>query len=369
MMKSLWPDETQQLLLRAAIGEREDAIPAFERWQGRVDLSDHLDPASFRMLPLLHHNLKLLGHDDPLMARLAGVFRYNWVSTQKRHEQTARLLDLLGRSSIPVMLNKGISLGICFYDHPAHRPMSDVDLMVPRDRVKDAAAILKGAGWRVSHTGRENISWRDIVDYRHSAGFRDADGHEMDLHWAPSSELRGEAIERFFWETAWPMAVRGVAAVRPSATCMLLHTAVHGVRYNRMPPFRWIADAHMILMKEGDQIDWHALITLARKTRTSMRLAMAFGYLRSVYGMAIPDHLIDELCRERPDLVERIKNMSALVDPNTSLLHLALADRRIAAVTQLFLDSKGRRLPGMVARWIGRELSAMVMKKRNARLG
>jgi hypothetical protein len=367
-MTSLWPDEAQLLLLTAALGDGQDAVDAFDRWQQNIDFADHLDQASFRLLPQLHHNLKRLHHTDPLMIRFAGVFRYTWVSVQKLHDDTARLLDLCAAAQIPMMLNKGMALGICHYDNPAHRPMSDVDIMVPRDRVMETAAILKGAGWQVLHAGRENINWRDIIDYRHSVGFRDPDGNEMDLHWAPSSELRGEVVERVFWTDAQPMKVRGRNALRPSATCMLLHTALHGVRYNEMPPLRWIADFHMILRKEREQVDWNLLVALAIETRTSTRLAMALNYLQENMGTDIPANVMIALKRERPGITERIENWSALIDPGKSRFHRAISDRRIAGIAQVLLDSKGIRLPGMAVRWLAREGSNLIAR-RNAPVG
>lgn len=368
-MTSLWPDETQSLLLHAALDDGDRAIEAFETWQSRIDFADHLDPGSFRLLPLLHHNLKRLGHQTPLMMMLAGVFRYNWVAIQKLHDDAARLAELLGAANIPVMVNKGLTLGICYYDHPALRPMSDVDLMVPGNHVLEAAAILQDSGWRICHAGRENITWRDIVEYRHSVGFRDAKGNEMDLHWSPSSELRGDEIENAFWQGALPMQVRDQTVLRPSATCMILHTALHGVRFNEMPPLRWIADFKMILQKDAELVDWNLLVSLARMTRTSSRLAIALNYLREDMEMDIPAEAIDHLGREPVGLAERIENWSALMNPGKSLFHRVLSDRRLSAATYLMVNGKGARLPGMAARWTVRELSNILAAQRNVSLG
>lgn len=367
-MVSLWPDDTQLLLLKAALGEGEDALAAFSCWRSRIDFADDLDPASFRMLPQLHHNLRRLGCRDPLMSRFAGVFRYAWVQVQQLHDDSARLLDGLARADIPVMMNKGLALGICHYDNPAHRPMSDVDVMVPREQVAEAAAVLQAMGWRVSHAGRHHVSWRDILDYRHSVGFVDEAGHEVDLHWAPSSELRGPRIERAFWDGARPMGIRGRTALRPSATCMLLHTALHGVRFNAMPPLRWIVDFEMILRKEGTLVDWEALADLAEASRTASRLSTALAYLRDTFGTCVPVETIARLAGNKPRLSERLENMSALIDPSRSPLHRLLADRRLAGVTRLVIDAKTARLPGIAARWTLREVRNL-LNERHVRLG
>lgn len=355
----LWPDPLQRRLLDAALGEGDAAIAAFAGWYPQIDFSGHLDQASFRLLPLVYHNLRANGFAGEGMQRLASVYRYHWVQLQKIHADAARLIALFASAGIPVMVNKGLALGIDYYPDPGQRPMSDVDLAVPRERAAEAAELLQREGWRICHAGRAKVHWRDIVRYRHSVGFVDARGHEMDLHWAPSIELRGPAIEEAFWRDAVPIDVRGQPAVRASATCTLLHTALHGVRYNEMPPLRWIADFAMVLRKDEGAIDWAQMGALACASGNGVRLGIALRWLRDEMGMAIPDSVVDALAAVRPGLAERIVNYSALTDPNRSMLHRLLSDRRVSMVASLAASGQMRAVPGMGLRWISREIGHM----------
>jgi len=54
------PSPVEQLLLRAALLDGEEAITAWQAWITAVDLSN-VNPGSYRLLPLLYDNLNRLG--------------------------------------------------------------------------------------------------------------------------------------------------------------------------------------------------------------------------------------------------------------------------------------------------------------------
>jgi len=70
-----WPNQAQELLLRAALLQGEPALEAWNEWRRSVNL-DVIDYGSHRMVPQLYRNLQRLGVKDPLMDRLKGVYRY-----------------------------------------------------------------------------------------------------------------------------------------------------------------------------------------------------------------------------------------------------------------------------------------------------
>ncbi|WCT74938.1 nucleotidyltransferase family protein [Sphingomonas naphthae] len=364
-MTQLWPDETQRLLLIAAMEpDAAKALVAFDAWRGRIDLDDHLDQGSFRLLPLLHANLKRHGSADPLMGRLAGTFRRSWAATQEVHHQAATVLALLREGGVATMANKGLVLGLTHYAHPAHRPMSDVDLIVRRTDLPQAVTLLRGAGWIPQHAGRYTINWHDIMLYRHSVGFRDSAGRELDLHWAPAGELSMAWAEERFWAGAQPMAVRGEPTLRLSPTDLALHTALHGLRYNVMPPLRWIADLGMILAREDEAIDWDEMADFASRAGVLRRLGLALDHVRRDYGLAIPDAPIARGAAVRPRLAERMENWAALADPRTSRVRRFVKGRPVASVARMIQNDNARHIPRILVRWAGRNLKKSVKKAR-----
>src|SRR5262249_51949836 len=70
----IWPNATQQLLLQAALLSGEAASAAWRAWRSSVD-PQRLDVGSHRLLPLLYHNLRALGVDDPSLPYYKTTYR------------------------------------------------------------------------------------------------------------------------------------------------------------------------------------------------------------------------------------------------------------------------------------------------------
>src|SRR5687767_13504493 len=59
-----------------------------------------------------------------------------------------RTASAFAREGIPSLLLRGPVMARWLYDDPAERPYSDVDLLVPRDRLVDASRVLLSMGMR-----------------------------------------------------------------------------------------------------------------------------------------------------------------------------------------------------------------------------
>lgn len=337
-MSLLWPDETQTLLLHAALDEGPAALEAFRRWTTRVDIDRDLDHGSFRLLPLLYSNLKRAGCDDPVMGRLQGIYRYAWVGVQPVLRASSEAITLLEAAAIPTLVSKGLALGLCHYGSVAERPMADGDIIVPKARAVEAFARLAEAGWRPSPPSREPLTPR-LLAGSHAIGLINDAGVELDLHWQPSHELGSAQAVDSFWRDAVPMKVLGAQTLRPSATHLLLHLTLHGLRRNDLSPLRWIADAAVLLRREGPNIDWDALIAFAARERLLSRLGQALAFLHDEMRLPIPAQAV-AAAGAPPSLVERIENWAVLEEPNRAGL-LRLVNPTILATTAR-LGANGR---------------------------
>jgi hypothetical protein len=62
-------------------------------------------------------------------------------------EALAGVLDRLAEAGVPAVVLKGLSLVELVYGSPSLRPLIDLNLLVPRDRVETAAALLADRGY------------------------------------------------------------------------------------------------------------------------------------------------------------------------------------------------------------------------------
>ncbi len=307
----LWPTAEQLLLLHAAVDEGDTAISAFLEWASRIDLEQEFSPGSFRLLPLVFHNVQGLGLRHALLPRLRGVYRKAWVETHQLMHRTRPVVEALRSEGIDVLLLKGAPLVLSYYRSHALRPMADLDVAVPHERARDALAVLRAMGWR----GRYMAS-PDALRFRHAIQLFGPDGTELDLHHRVMFEAMRDDADARFWNATEPLDYGGVPVRQLDPTAALLHTVVHGVRANRETPVRWIPDALVILRRRGAEVDAGRLLDTARAIRATARLALGLELLAGEFAAPLPPELLVRLRAVAPSLLERMENTVALADPD-----------------------------------------------------
>jgi hypothetical protein len=309
--RGLFPTREQFLVLKAALGARTEALEAYAEWRRTLDVAADFDREIFRLVPLLYDNLRRLGVEDDLTGRLKGAYRLSWVKAHRLAAETKPILDEMMGAGLRVMAVKGAPLGLLYYGNPALRPMGDFDFVVP---AADAMRVVEFVA------GRGYLPWRpvndDTIRYRHAMGFKRADGHEFDLHWHVLFDFCDDGADEWFWSGAEPFDLLGHRVWTPDATRMLLHTIIHGIRWNEEPPVRWIADAMQILRHAGDQVDWPALVEFTERRGVCRRMWLGLTYLRDHFGASIPPAAIERLGRRPSTWLERLENRTILRDYN-----------------------------------------------------
>lgn len=305
----LWPTPAQELILRAALGEDESAIEHFHAWLGMINLEDEFDRGSYRLLPLLCANLLRLNVNHPLMGRLKGTYRRSWVEMQPRLEQAHDVLSLFHANGIETALIKGIPLATTYYESPVLRPMADFDIVVPHANAMQAIKLLDAAGWKRGPNSRD-----EDVYFHHAMQFYHPKSGEVDVHWHFLSECRSKDADRHFREGQQPLIVKGIETHQLGPTDSLLHTVIHGVRWNEEPPIRWIADAAMILRKAGPSIDWDRILRFCEREKLNYRVGLGLTFLAERFAMPIPQYVLETLKRRHLTVIERVENTIALAD-------------------------------------------------------
>jgi len=303
----LFPTREQLLVLKAALGSRAEALAAYAEWRSTLDLAAEFDYEIFRLVPLLYDNLRRLGLEDDLTGRLKGAYRMSWVKAHKLAAETKPILDELVGAGIEVLAVKGAPLGLLYYGNPALRPMGDFDFVVPASRAMQTVEFLATRGYQ---------PWRpvtaDTIRYRHAMGFKRGDAHEFDLHWHVLFDFCDDRADEWFWSGAEPFELLGHRVWAPDATRMLLHTIIHGIRWNEEPPVRWIADAVQILRQAGADIDWPALVEFTERRGVCRRMWLGLTYLREHFDAPVPPAAIERLGRRRSSWLERLESRTIL---------------------------------------------------------
>jgi hypothetical protein len=308
------PTKEQQLLLQASLLQGSVATDAWQTWKSIVDLND-IDPGSYRLFPLLYFNLRVNGIEDPLINIFQWVYRNTLDKNKMLFQNISELLNCFYNKGIQVMLLKGASLILLYYKDYGLRPMIDVDILVRTEKALDAIKLLAELGWRSTITplkGFTKISFlsklgwtpkerpfkdfsKEYFSVRHAHDFINPDKFTIDLHWHLLHGYNDVNADLDFWDGAVETRVDNAPAFALNPADLLLHVCAHGVRWNSVPPIRWIADAITILNNAKEEINWDRAIALAKRHRLILPIKEAFNYLRSFLLVPVPETVLEEL--------------------------------------------------------------------------
>jgi hypothetical protein len=283
-----YPTTHQELLLRAALLDGEDAVSAWVAWSAQWKLEDYLDNGSFRLLPLLYRNLARLKVEDERMLMLKGIYRQSWCKNMKLFNDSKAILRLFHAHGIPILLLKGPSLTIQYYKDFGARPMSDIDALVPREKAEDVITLLQNYGWKPEF--EEYVGYN--LRYGRSMMFSNSEGFELDLHWYPFFESMTNGSDADFWQNAVTIDFFGFPARTLCPADNLLHTIIHGVKWNPEPPIRWVPDAMAIMGSEGQSFDWHRFTELVVKFKVVLKTREALNYLHGKFHAPVPEPVL-----------------------------------------------------------------------------
>jgi hypothetical protein len=291
----------QELLLKAALFSGNDALEAWSKWRDAADWEGHLEPGSFRLLPLLYVNLQKHGVDDPAMGKLKGIYRNAWSKNQTLFHEMAKVVGYLQNAGIKTMLLKGASLSLLYYKNNGARPMADIDVLVSFKQARQTYELLQKAGW----TSPLPLSELDLI-FGHAIQLNNRFDKEFDLYWRPFNDCSDE-LEKIFWDGAMPVKIANVNSLAPNPTDMLFHVIIHGMAWNPIPPIRWIADAITLINSSDLTIDWQRLISTAQKNHLNLRFKNGLQYLYDNFHPSIPPSVMESALNLPVSYLEKIE--------------------------------------------------------------
>lgn len=296
---SPFPNPVQELLLKAALLNDEQALAAWKAWNEKFDFMAPMDYGSFRTLPLLYRKLSIISPEDKYLPKLKAAYRQAWYKNQQLIHRASECVAFLREQNIPTLILKGAALTLLYYRDPATRPMADIDMLIHPDHARETIRLFLLKGWKMS----ENEDLEYNIRYGRAVSIRDETGFELDIHWHPFFESHGDGATEF-WKNAVPLEIGGQETLAMAPSDALLHVIVHGMRWNPEPPIRWIPDS-LILMREMDPEAWNKFLLQAEKYRVRMQLKNALEYLVTVFDAKIPDDVLAVVERWKPDFAER----------------------------------------------------------------
>ncbi len=292
-----YPTSAELLLIRAALGDVDEAVSNLERWikhhnfkdfsmtKGHAlpHIYDRLEEGSKKLLPMVYSNFKRLKIDHQVVNQFASFHRYTLYSNRLIRNELDERVKELDENQIPYYLRKGMSFLTQYYDDFGARPTQDIDIVLPREYASEYLKQLTRAGWKCIYDWELNP-----IEYSLAHAITLKKKHfELDLHWR-----FGHHPVPMKWETL----IGGKTTLKDGIMVLpnelnVIDALVHGYRFNRnVRPIRWVCDAHKIIESGID--DWEMIVSYAEECEMVPPIYGGLKFLSDNRISQIPDEVL-----------------------------------------------------------------------------
>jgi hypothetical protein len=208
--------------------------------------------------PLVFHNLRRSGAADLLPAAVTEALRNAYYLNAARnallYDELRTVLVAFRKKFIDVIALKGAALAETVYDHRALRPMSDIDLLVRKERLADVENILGNMGYALGEHS-ETKEW--LQEHHYHLVFTKRSAVNIEVHWHMKRPQNGFSIDiDGLWKRAQPITVGDVEALQLSPEDLLLHLCQHMHNHNLIGGIRPLCDIAHVVKHYNNALDW-----------------------------------------------------------------------------------------------------------------
>jgi hypothetical protein len=305
-------------LLAAVISEQlpPEAVPA-DRWTEMIGLANR-----HGVSPMLLYCIRKTGFElpDAELDKLREVARISAARNAALEAAQVQIEAALRRIDLPTIWIKGIVLARLLYPDPFLRPMSDIDVLVPFDRRKDALVVAQAEGYRFPDAS-------DMLLRAHDRQLLERVSHHYHLVGGPAGvvtlEIHGRLLSvsneilsaediEWFWSQALSYHAASTTFSTLGPTAHLLYLCVHAeMQHADLYLLRYF-DLHLLVTRTPP--DWPFLIEQAVALRWTLAVESALKHCAEIFGTPVPIEALEQLSALRP-AVEDIRRFEGLRSP------------------------------------------------------
>jgi hypothetical protein len=278
-----------------------------------------------------------------------------------RHAQAVRYeVRQIGRAladtGLPLILLKGAAYAMAGLAPGRGRMFSDIDILVPKERLPEVEAALMLHGWFSAH--HDAYDQRYYRDWMHEIPPMEhvKRGNVIDVHHAilpETAAVRPDPAKLRAAAVAVTDAGDGLPVMRVLAPQdMVLHSAVHlfsDGEFNH--GLRDLFDIHRLLLQFGGQAGfWSGLAPRARELELERPLFYALRYAVRLFGTPVPDAVLADASSDhgRPNPV-LLALMDRLFLRGLAPAHSSCADAMTPfALSMLYVRGNWLRMPPLL---------------------
>jgi hypothetical protein len=281
-----WPEPVQRLLLRAAFMPGNAGVEAWEMWKTRVNMDDHLDLGSFRLLPQLYRNLQKHGVDDPLMMKFRGIARHTWYKNQRFFRSVLPLVHSLHEVGVESLLLDGPAIALQYLSDYVLDEGTDLAILVRPDQAATAIRQLQLSGCAPESKMSAGLEPHLGVGYTYFS--QNETGRRIGFYWHVLPRCCWVEVDDDFWTGAVGTNIYDVPLHTLNPADQILHCCVSDGSSSETSLFVRAIDVMLVLNAVQAEVDWDRLIARAQRYRLVLPIMSVLSYLQDNLARPVP---------------------------------------------------------------------------------
>jgi hypothetical protein len=316
-------------------------------WQYLLDLAEYHGVGPLLSYNLLHGNFSG-GVPGPYAEKLNAKYHNNLYKNVILADELNKALTAFGKSNIPVIVLKGVTLAELLYNNPGLRVVSDMDIIVPVNMIDTARALITELGYGLSDVKK---SWKHpFHDIPYCKQARLPVFIELHRNLDDPSLVNIPLDD--IWKRAQSFQMQGTASLLLSPEDTLLYLSGCFVKPSNFN-LKTLGDITELLKKYNGLLDWDYILKSARSWQVYISLTYTLKMARSLLRAPVPDTVTKTLMTGffRSFLLRLLINRDTFISPikwnklriETLVLHYSLMMDRPGQVRAVLSRFRGPR--------------------------
>lgn len=240
----------------------------------------------------------------PLLPRWQQALHLNTVRNLLLQTELLDVLSKFANAGIAVITLKGWAQIARLYPNAGVRPTADIDLLIARDQLEPAVAVLQAAGYTFAD-GRADLSG---LAYKNEIALvkEGVPGTpKIELHWHlfDTPYWQAQIDIDWMWQTQTPVQLAGqtLAVLSPDAT--FLYECSHMLLHHTGKELKWLTDLGLLVQKCS--LDWPLILKQATQFSLMLPLQKTCSILQDAWQVPIPATVRTALDAYQPSRAER----------------------------------------------------------------
>jgi hypothetical protein len=321
-----------------------------ENWQGLLDKA--IDQQVGALLYSQLQSLPDLRVPLIIQESLKDIYRKNTFFNMALMGELKSILNLFNSHEIPVIVLKGAYLAKEVYPKIGLREMVDIDLLVPSDKVEQAAKLL------------EILDYQSIRDQDVSLEIEQEFSHQLppfrksfalpvvEIHWTicdPNETYQFDLTE--LWQRAIPTDFFRETALALAPEDLILHLCHHASYHHLFDVgVRPLCDLARIIECFREQLDWEALQMIAERWQWEKGLYLMLGLIYRYFDVILPATIMksieyygidtEMLAIAESELLQNRKLSKTINLPFTNFIQQTLIEKIKLMVQRIFINPR-----------------------------